>query len=176
MVSCFVWRCGMIVRSKSLAFVAVLGLVSVVPAAAQDRRSLGGWPRSPRHFGIGSTTSTCSPARRSSTRRQRGSTRRSRSSRTRRSIRSRSSEARRESRAGRRSARTSSWTTPRSAPMRWSARSVTFAPERCWRPGPRRARSWRSRTHASESAARCRTSPTSEMPRSVPTRTSRPGT
>src|SRR5438876_8219615 len=37
MVSCFVWRCGMIVRSKSLAFVAVLGLVSVVPAAAQDR-------------------------------------------------------------------------------------------------------------------------------------------
>ena len=59
---------------------------------------------------------------------------------------------------------------------RWSAPSVTFAPERCWRPARRQARSWRSRTRTSGNGRRCPTSPTSETRRSARTRTSRRAT
>ena len=57
---------------------------------------------------------------------------------------------------------------------RRSAHSVTFAPERSSATPPRRAPSWRSRTHASATARRCLTCRTSATPRSATTRTSAP--
>ena len=77
-------------------------------------------------------------------------------------------------RAAPRSSRTRSRSTPRSGAARPSARSVTFAPGRSSRPDRRPAPSWRSRTRASGSGRRCRTSPTSATPRSARTRTSAP--
>ena len=74
-----------------------------------------------------------------------------------------------------RSARTRSWSTPRSARARSSGRSATCAPAPCSEPARRRARSSRSRTHASARARRCRISRTSATPRSARARTSPPG-
>ena len=70
---------------------------------------------------------------------------------------------RREHRRGRRAHRRSA---------RRSAPSVTFAPGRSSASLPRQAPSWRSRTQASATGQRCRTCPTSAMPRSARTRTS----